>query len=122
VRGKPDIGQQFLELIRRLGWLATEDVLAIGEGIDVAMLTRPFRRPDTNRRPRCALRSDDTDAFSRVGTVPSRQAPGVARPPAQAAYPLWTFMTEHNAHYQTERRVSIMRSLVQQVATVVPGD
>jgi hypothetical protein len=72
MRGKPDIGQQFLELIRRLGWLATEDVLAIGEGIDVAMLTGPFRRLETNRQPRCARRSDDTEASWERLTFTSR--------------------------------------------------
>src|SRR5262249_17995275 len=35
----------------------------IGEGINVVMLTGAFHRPDTNRLPRCARRSDDTEAI-----------------------------------------------------------
>jgi hypothetical protein len=61
--GVPDIGQQFLELICGLGWQATEEVLEVGEGIDVVMLTGPFHRPDTNQQPRGARRSDDTEAI-----------------------------------------------------------
>ena len=34
----------------------------IGEGNNVVMLAGAFRRPDTNRRSRCARRSDDTEA------------------------------------------------------------
>jgi hypothetical protein len=34
----------------------------IGEGINVVMPTGAFHRPDTNRLPRYARRSDDTDA------------------------------------------------------------
>jgi hypothetical protein len=60
--GVPDIGQQFLELICGLGLQATEEVLKVGEGIDVVMLTGPNRRPDTNQQPRGARRSDDTEA------------------------------------------------------------
>ena len=33
----------------------------IGEGNNVVMLAGAFRRPDTNRRSRCARRSDDTE-------------------------------------------------------------
>jgi hypothetical protein len=36
----------------------------IGEGINVVMLAGTFRRPDTNRQSRCALRSDDTNGAS----------------------------------------------------------
>ena len=55
-------GQQFLELICGLGWQATEEVLEVAEGIDFVMLTGLFHLSDTNRQPRCARRSDDTDA------------------------------------------------------------
>ena len=66
MRGEPDVGQQFLELICELGWQAMEEVPEVGEGIDILLLTGPFHRPDTSRQPCCALRSDDTEAFSGV--------------------------------------------------------
>jgi hypothetical protein len=64
VRGEPDVGQQFLELVCGSGRQATEEVQEIGEGIDVVLLTGPIHRTDTNRQPRCARRSDDTEAIS----------------------------------------------------------
>jgi hypothetical protein len=33
----------------------------IGKGINVVMLAGAFHRPDTERKPRCARRSDDTE-------------------------------------------------------------
>ena len=36
--------------------------------IDVVMHTGSSHRPDTNRQPRCARRSDDTDAPSEVAS------------------------------------------------------
>jgi hypothetical protein len=62
VGGKPDIRRQFLGLICGLGWQATEKLLEVDEAIDVLMPTGSSHRPDTNRQPRFALRSDDTDA------------------------------------------------------------
>ena len=88
MRGESDIGRQFVEPICGLRWQATEEVLEVGEGIDVLMLRGPFHWPDTERTPRCALRSDDTDAFSGASAVPGRQPPAVERPPAKPAYPL----------------------------------
>jgi hypothetical protein len=63
VRRELDIRQQFTEPIRGMGRQATEDILEVREGIDVVMFAGPFHRPDMNQQPRCALRSDDTDAF-----------------------------------------------------------
>jgi hypothetical protein len=91
--GVPDIGQPFLELICGLGWQATEEVLEVGEGIDVVMLTGPSHRLDTNRQPRGARRSDDTEAFSGMIAVKGRQSPGVERPPAKSVDPSGRFMT-----------------------------
>jgi hypothetical protein len=38
VRGEPDVGKKFLELIRGMGRHATEDIPEIREGIDVGVL------------------------------------------------------------------------------------
>ena len=64
MRCEPDVGQQFVELIRGMGWQATEKVREGGDAIDGAMLAGPFHWPDTDteRKLRCALRSDDTEA------------------------------------------------------------
>ena len=71
MRREPDIRQQFTEPIRGMGRQATEDILEVREGIDVVMFVGPFDRPDTNQHPRCARRSDDTEACSglSVGTL-----------------------------------------------------
>jgi hypothetical protein len=61
---EPDVGQQLIELICGLGWQATEKVREGGDGIDGAMLADPFHWPDTERKPRCALRSDTTNGTS----------------------------------------------------------
>jgi hypothetical protein len=62
VRREPDVGQQWIELICGLGWQATEKVWEGDGGIDGAILAGPFHWPDTERRPRCALRSEHTEA------------------------------------------------------------
>jgi hypothetical protein len=38
VRGEPDIGKKFIELIRGMGRQATEDVREVREAIDVEVL------------------------------------------------------------------------------------
>jgi hypothetical protein len=38
VRGEPDVGKEFIELIRGMGRQATEDILQVREGIDVEVL------------------------------------------------------------------------------------
>ena len=53
----------------------------IGEGNNVVMLAGAFRRPDTNRRSRCARRSDDTDAPSRVASDPLAAGLALILPP-----------------------------------------
>jgi hypothetical protein len=64
----PDIGQQFIEMICGMGRQAMEDIVGVGEGIDVARLAGPFHRPDANRLSRCARRSDNTEAPSVVAS------------------------------------------------------
>jgi len=38
VRGEPDVGKTFIELIRGMGRQATEDIPEVREGIDVEVL------------------------------------------------------------------------------------
>jgi hypothetical protein len=38
VRGEPDVGKKFIELIRGMGRQATEDIPEVREGIDVEVL------------------------------------------------------------------------------------
>jgi len=38
VRGEPDVGKKFIELIRGMGRPATEDIPEVREGIDVEVL------------------------------------------------------------------------------------
>ena len=38
VRGEPDVGKNFIELIREMGPQATEDIPEVREGIDVEVL------------------------------------------------------------------------------------
>jgi hypothetical protein len=38
VRGEPDVGKKFIELIRRMGRQATDDIPKVREGIDVERL------------------------------------------------------------------------------------
>jgi hypothetical protein len=38
VRGEPDVGKKFIELVRGMGRQATEDILEVREGIDVEAL------------------------------------------------------------------------------------
>jgi hypothetical protein len=53
-QGRSTAGSIFLLELGHIG--------LIGERINVVMPTGPFHRSDTNRRSRCARRSDDTDA------------------------------------------------------------
>jgi len=41
VRGEPDVGKKFIELIRGIGRQTTEDIPDVREGIDVEVLAVP---------------------------------------------------------------------------------
>ena len=55
VRGEPNIGQQFLELTCGMGRQASEDILEVGEGIDIVVLAGPGQRVEDRCRPAAAV-------------------------------------------------------------------
>ena len=66
MRCEPDVGQQFVGLIRGMGWQATEKVREGGDGINGAILAGAFHWPDmdTERKLSCARRSEHTNGTS----------------------------------------------------------
>jgi hypothetical protein len=55
MRGEPNIRQQFIELICRMGRQTTEDVVEVGEGIHVVSLTGGGQGVQDRRRPAATI-------------------------------------------------------------------
>ena len=59
MRREPDIGQQFTELIGGMGRQATEDILEVGEGVDVVVLAGADQGVEDCRRSAATVASQE---------------------------------------------------------------
>jgi hypothetical protein len=59
MRREPDIGQQFIELIRGMGRQATEDILKVRKWVDMVVLAGAGEGVEDRRRPAAAVTPEE---------------------------------------------------------------